>query len=176
MDGTRLAEHDAGGPDPRAKPARPKYEVLVASGWHVRLGQRLLIEQRKSWTDRRGYFRTKKTHYKTGPLVAFAAVLAWRDRGPIWGRPGPDGRIQREFAQTPPGGWAALAGVSPKTWKGYRDAALQAGLLCESEGAPPSERARRNVPLLRPAVDPVEEGEQHARIPVQVMPSRPVSG
>ena len=142
-------DRDTGAGD--RKQARPAFDALIADGWHCRLGRRLIET------------------FPFDALIAYSAACAWRERGPAWGEPREDGSIPRESAETPPGGWPALAGVTDKTWAGWRGRAIREGLLREKSGEPRRKRARRFVPLLRPVLPEVLTREQHARIPAAVM-------
>ena len=138
--------------------------------------------ERRLWICQLGRSRIERIPFEA--LIAYAAVQAWRRRGPIWGNPREDGSHPRESAETPPGGWPALAGVSGKTWAAYRDKAIRlkakswasgrvrtvdAAILAHASGEPRRQRARRKVPLLKPLIAEFEEGEQRARIPAAVL-------
>ena len=99
-----------------------------------------------------------------GAVIAFAAVCAWRDRGPGWG-PGEGEDFKRLSAQTPPGGWPALAGVTAPTWRKRRDRAIEIGLIERRTG---EDADGREIALLEPLVN-VEEGEQFARVPAAIL-------
>ena len=102
-----------------------------------------------------------------GSLLALAAVMAWRDRGPGWFKDG-----KRDAAERPPGGWARMIGVTRPTWIAWCGMASDLGLISESQG--PYESGA-TVPLLCPveAVQMREHeteayevpDEQFARIP-----------
>ena len=120
---------------------------LKDSAWAVQIGRGMIDD----YCDRDNF----------GALVAYAAVLAWRDRGPGWYL---DTACEvRIDAERPPGGWARMIGVSRWTWIAWRDMAIDLDLISETQGAYAS---GATVPLLRP-VDAVKkrEHEQFARIP-----------
>ena len=96
-----------------------------------------------------------------GALLAFAAVLAWRDRGPGWG----DSEGTRNAASTPPGGWPALAGCTAPTWRAWRDRAIDLDLLKYRNG---KVKGRRPVKLLGTSYRK-EAGKQFARLPIGVI-------
>ena len=114
------------------------------------------------WICRLG--RSLIRNFDLGPLIAFSAACAWRDRGPQWGR-----GESWPCAETPPGGWPALAGVTGKTWAAYRDEAVRARILAHARGEARRKRNRRPVPLLRPLIAEAIEAEQFARIPAAVL-------
>ena len=136
---------------------RTANKQLADSNWAVRIG-RSMIDNYCNPDD-------------FGALIALAAVLAWRDRGPGWLLDG-----ERTSAQRPPGGWAPLLGVTRHTWISWRDRAIDLRLLSKSNG----EYAGGGlVPLLRPieAVQMREHetearevpAEQFARIPAAAL-------
>lgn len=130
---------------------RPAFNKLADGNWCVPFGRRLVVSQAS-----------------TGALIAFGAVCAWRDRGPIWGqRHKENEKIQRESAQKPPGGWAALAGTSRGTWKRWQDEAIKRRLLKRRTGI--HDRRSEQVQLLRPVAAERKDGEQFARVPVFVL-------
>ena len=135
-----------------AQPESLAFEKLCGDSWAARLPRSLT-------TDRSIPF---------GAVVVYAAACAWRDRGPGWGFTDDDEVFTRTSAAIPPGGWPALVGVSPHTWRKWRDAAVVAGLV-EIEVARKSPR-----PLLRP-VAKLEDGEQFARVEVGVLFHRNLS-
>ena len=97
--------------------------------WAIRIG-RDLIEKHCNSAD-------------FGALVAYAAVLAWRDRGPGWWLDG-----ERTDASTPPGGWAGTVGTTQPTWRAWRGRAIEIGLISEHHGRYES---GASVPTMRPA-------------------------
>ena len=135
---------------------RTANQQLADSHWAVRIG-RDLIEKHCNSAD-------------FGALVAFAGVLAWRDRGPGWWIDD-----KRSDASTPPGGWPRLIGVTPPTWRVWRDRAIAVGLLSEEIG---ERRSGARVKTLRPGkpyrTEEQDQGyeiavEQFARIPCAVL-------
>ena len=139
----------AGKPD--ASVARRRaLDDLRDDHWILPLG-RYLIEEHSTADD-------------FGAVIAFAAVCAWRDRGPGWGKA--DGEnFTRIYAETPPGGWPALAGVTAPTWRARRDRAIEIGLIERRTG---EDADGREIALLAPLVN-VEEGEQFARVPAAIL-------
>ena len=129
---------------------RPAFDTLADGAWCVPFGRRLVVSQAS-----------------TGALIAFGAVCAWRDRGPCWGVRHEDNKIQRESAQKPPGGWAALAGTSRGTWKRWLDEAIKRRLLKRTDGI--HDRRSEQVQLLCPVAAERKDGEQFARVPVFVL-------
>ena len=122
----------------------PAFDKLVADKWTVQIGRSIL-------TNRTIPF---------GAVVVYAAACAWRDRGGGWGDEC-DGEFVRKSSATPPGGWPALAGAAPNTWRKWRDAAESAGLIeiLRRDGRPH---------LIKPTVK-IEAGEQFARVPAVVL-------
>ena len=100
-----------------------------------------------------------------GAQVVFAAACAWRDRGPGFGDTDDDEVLTRTAAATPPGGWPALVGVSPHTWRRWRTAAAAMGLIELPTGP---------HPLIRPMAE-VEPGEQFSRVEIAVLFHRKLS-
>ena len=134
---------------------RGAFSQLADAGWAVRIGRGLLDKHCKS---------------DFGALIAYAGVLAWKDRGPAWEIDG-----ERSSAQTPPTGWAGMVGTTPATWRRWRARAVEIGLISEGHGfyesGPP-------VDLLTPTqayrTELQDQGyeiavEQFARIPCAVL-------
>ena len=125
--------------------------------WAIRIG-RDLIEKHCNSAD-------------FGALVAYAGVLAWRERGPAWEIDG-EGNAA---AQAPPTGWAGMVGTTPATWRRWRDRAIEIGLLSKAHGR---YKSGHLVDLLRPVkpyrAELQDQGyelpvEQFARIPCSVL-------
>ena len=100
--------------------------------------------------------RSVATSNRFDAVVVYAAACAWRDRGQGFGHTDDEGVFTRNAAAIPPGGWPALVGVTPPTWRRWRDAAVSAKLI-EIVAGP--ER------LLRPLVA-LQDGEQFSRVEV----------
>ena len=109
--------------------------------------------------------RSVATSNPFGAVVVYAAACAWRDRGPGYGLTDDEGVFTRTAAAIPNGGWPALVGVTPQTWRRWRDAAVSAKLI-KIESGP--ER------LLRPLVE-MQDGEQWARVEVAFLFHRELS-
>ena len=127
----------------------PAFTELCRASWAVQIG-RLVI--------------TKSIPF--GAVIVYAAACAWRDRGPAFGHPDDEGGFKRTAAAIPPGGWPALAGVTPHTWRRWRAHAVAANLI-EILSAGPSQ-------LLRPVAE-IEPGEQFARVEIAVLFHRGLS-
>ena len=109
--------------------------------------------------------RSVATSNRFDAVVVYAAACAWRDRGQGFGHTDDEGVFTRNAAAIPPGGWPALVGVTPPTWRRWRDAAVSAKLI-KIESSP--ER------LLRPLVER-QDGEQWARVEVAFLFHRELS-
>ena len=131
---------------------RNAYEQLRDSGWAVRLS-RSLIEDHSNPED-------------FGALVVLAAAMAWRDRGRGWGRRNNENEFMRDSAERPPGGWAALVGVTHPTWRAWRNRAIALDLIRLVVGATDDGHEVNLITVLRGLVP---EGEQFARIPTTVL-------
>ena len=138
-----------------AHKTRSAKQQLIDAGWCVSIGRDLIEAHAKS---------------DFGALIALAAVLAWRDRGPGWLTDG-----KRSAAQTPPTGWPAMVGTTPKTWRRWRDRAIEIGLIFKGTGV---YNSGAKVPTLRPIApyrtEEQDQGfeiavEQFARIPCAVL-------
>ena len=114
----------------------------MVAGWTVRLPRSTILEA-----------------HKLGPLIVTVAAMAWRARGPRIDAYNDDGTLdeKRAVATEPDFGWAALAGVTRSSWNRWLAEAVAAGLVEVSPGR-----------MIRPLIW-VEEGEQFARLPVEIM-------
>ena len=139
----------AGKPDPGVA-RKGALDDLRDDHWVVPIGRRVI--------------EAHSNAYDFGALIAYAATCAWRDRGTPWVhvRAGSNKRLG---AQTPPGGWPALAGTTAPTWRKRRDRAIEIGLIARRTGTYDD---GRKVALLCPLVTR-EEGEQFARVPAAVL-------
>ena len=140
----------AGEPDPGVA-RKGALDDLRDDHWVVPIGRRVI--------------EAHSNAYDFGALIANAAVCAWRDRSNVWGKHADDGSFTPMSAQTPPGGWPALAGTTAPTWRKRRDRAIEIGLIERRTGAYDD---GREVALLCPLVTR-EEGEQFARVPAAVL-------
>ena len=113
-------------PEDRADP-RTAGEILADSSWAVPISRPMVL----------AYNNPKEF----GALLAWAAVRAWRDRG-VHGKP--------------PGGWALLAGTTPRNWQRWRTSAIELGLIAM--------RGTRINPLSR-----LEPHQQLARVPAEIL-------
>ncbi len=113
-------------PEDRADP-RTAGEILADSSWAVPISRPMVL----------AYNNPKEF----GALLAWAAVRAWRDRG-VHGKP--------------PGGWALLAGTTPRNWQRWRTSAIELGLIAM--------RGTRINPLSR-----LEPHQQFARVPAEIL-------
>ena len=125
-------------------------EQLADSHWAVQLGRSLVTN----------------TSISFGAVVVYAAACAWRDRGPEYGDTDGDGDVIRNAAAIPPGGWPALVGCTPQTWRRWRRAAVSANLIEIISDGPGQ--------LLSPIVKR-EDGEQWARVETAVLFHRELS-
>ena len=134
---------------------RSAKQQLIDAGWCVGIGRDIIEAHAKS---------------DFGALIAFAAITAWKDRGPACDIDG-----ERSSARTPPGGWAGMVGTTPPTWRAWRDKALEVGLISKGHGfyesGPP-------VDVLTPTpayrTEEQEQGyavatEQFSRVPCAVL-------
>ncbi len=126
------------------------FDKLCSDKWAARLPRGIV-------TDRSISF---------GALLVFAAASAWRDRGKGWGYTHPEEGLIRTAAEIPPGGWPALVGVDPSTWRKWLAAAVAAGLV--------NMWTTGKAPLIRP-VTQIEPGEQFARVEIAVLFHRKLS-
>ena len=125
-------------------------EQLADSHWAVQLGRSLVTNRSISF----------------GAVVVYAATCSWRDRGPKNGYVNDDGDVIRNAAAIPPGGWPALVGCAPQTWRRWREAAVSANLIEIISDGPGQ--------LLSPIVKR-EAGEQWARVETAVLFHRELS-
>ena len=109
--------------------------------------------------------RSVATSNRFDAVVVYAAACAWRDRGQGFGHTDDEGVFTRNAAAIPPGGWPALVGVTPPTWRRWRDAAVSAKLI-EIVAGP--ER------LLRPLAA-LQDGEQFSRVEIAFLFHRELS-
>ena len=137
--------------DPDALEAdSPAFHKLCSASWAVQIGRSVITNKSIPF----------------GAVVVYAAACAWRDRGQGFGYTDDEGDFIRNAASIPPGGWPALVGVMPHTWRRWRTAAVSANLIeIFSTGLDQ---------LLSPMVE-IEDREQWARVEVAVLFHRNLS-